>query len=367
VPAAPLPPYEARRLARLRALAVLDTACEPLFDKLAEAAAEVCGTPIALVSLVDEQRQWFKAGVGLPGVEETPRDAAFCAHAILGAEVMQVPDALADPRFVDNPLVLGEPHIRSYAGAPIVMPGGERIGTLCVIDRRVHALDPAQARQLALLADVAAQALLQRERIAEQTRAARAESEAALLKGLSWFRELASSAPVGLYHANAQGRLTWSNAQYQEITGLAHEQLAGDGWMRAVHAGDREAVAQAWRVCAEGGRPFDMRLRIVRPDGALRHVASRKQALHGPDGVLSGCQISGGGNITINGKFFEGGKKGQPAIVGASQLVVSATGALVGAVQQPAELTRFAFEPGCQLRMRISTANGSGNGGKGKK
>lgn len=288
MPAAPLPPDEASRLARLRALAVLDTAREPLFDKLAEAAAEVCGTPIALVSLVDEQRQWFKAGVGLPGVEETPRDAAFCAHAILGTEVMQVPDALADPRFVDNPLVLGESHIRSYAGAPIVMPDGERIGTLCVIDRHVHALAPAQARQLALLADVAAQALLQRERIAEQTRAARAESEAALLKGLSWFRELASSAPVGLYHANAQGRLTWSNAQYQEITGLAHEQLAGDGWMRAVHAGDREAVAQARRVCAEGGRPFDMRLRMVRPDGALRHVASRKQALRGPDGALSG-------------------------------------------------------------------------------
>jgi PAS domain S-box-containing protein len=288
MPAAPLPPDEERRLARLRALAVLDTAREPLFDELTQLAAELCDMPIALVTLIDEQRQWFKAGVGLPGVQETPRDLAFCAHAILGDEVLEVPDALADPRFSDNPFVLGEPNIRAYAGAPIAMPGGERVGTLCVIDRRPHALSAEQLRRLRMLASSVQQALLLRERLVERERAQRRQAEQALVEGLSRFRDLLAEAPVGIYHADAQGRSIWSNAHHQQITGLSAAQIMGDGWVHAIHPDDREPVWVAWRACAEGGPPFDMRLRIRRPDGALRHVYSRAQAMHGPDGALTG-------------------------------------------------------------------------------
>lgn len=147
---APLPPDEAHRLARLQALAVLDTAPEPVFDALTRLASQVCGVPIALVSLIDAERQWFKAATGLAGVSETPRDVAFCSHAILGTEVMEVHDARQDPRFERNPLVCDDPHIRFYAGAPIALDDGTRVGTLCVIDREPRELD---AHQRAMLRD----------------------------------------------------------------------------------------------------------------------------------------------------------------------------------------------------------------------
>ncbi|HSV47609.1 MAG TPA: ATP-binding protein [Ramlibacter sp.] len=156
---------ERRRLDRLRLLAALDTEPEPVFDSLVAAAAAVCGTPIALVSLIDERRQWFKANHGLDGLAQTPRDGAFCAHAIEGEGVMQVPDAMLDPRFAANPLVTGAHAVRFYAGAPIVMPGGERIGTLCVIDRCARAaLRADQVRALEHLAKAAGAALLEQER-----------------------------------------------------------------------------------------------------------------------------------------------------------------------------------------------------------
>ncbi len=155
---------EARRLARLKKLAVMDTAHEPLFDALTRVAGRICGTPIALVSLLDDRRQWFKANIGLEGVTETARDVAFCDHAIRGNGIMEVPDATADARFAANPLVTGDPNIRFYAGAPIVMPEGERIGTLCVIDRQERQLTAAQRDSLRDLAGVAAEVLLLRER-----------------------------------------------------------------------------------------------------------------------------------------------------------------------------------------------------------
>lgn len=112
-----MPSNERERLAQLHALSVLDTAAEPLFDALTRAAMALTAVPIALISLIDTQRQWFKSNLGMGDVAQTPRDLAFCAHAILSDELMEVPDALADPRFADNPLVTGEPGIRFYADA----------------------------------------------------------------------------------------------------------------------------------------------------------------------------------------------------------------------------------------------------------
>ena len=146
-----IPPNEAARLEALRQYAVLDSDAEQGFDELVRVASILCGTPISLVSLVDADRQWFKARHGLDATE-TPRDQAFCAHAILGDTPLVVPDALRDQRFEHNPLVIGDPGIRFYAGAPLINPDGYALGTLCVIDRQPRALEAAQLEGLQLLA-----------------------------------------------------------------------------------------------------------------------------------------------------------------------------------------------------------------------
>ena len=130
---APIPDNEDARLNALRGLLLLDTPPEERYDRLARFAAEQLDVPIALLSLVDGQRQWFKSRVGVD-VSETPRDISFCGHAVMKNELFIVEDASSDPRFADNPLVVGAPHIRFYAGAPLSSPSGHHIGTLCVID-----------------------------------------------------------------------------------------------------------------------------------------------------------------------------------------------------------------------------------------
>ncbi|HEX8701804.1 MAG TPA: GAF domain-containing sensor histidine kinase [Myxococcaceae bacterium] len=147
---APVPPNESARLEALAAHALLDTPSEEAFDSLTRLASRLCGTPIALVSLVDETRQWFKSRVGLEE-PETTRDVAFCAHAILQDGVLVVRDTHQDERFHDNPLVTGEPRIRFYAGTPLKSLSGHPLGTLCVIDRVPRELTAEQAQALHVL------------------------------------------------------------------------------------------------------------------------------------------------------------------------------------------------------------------------
>jgi GAF domain-containing protein len=147
---------EATRLAALADSGLLDTPAEARFDRVVRLAAQVTGSPIALVSLLTSTRQWFKARVGLEA-QETPREWAFCSHAVLAGGTFVVEDAAADPRFRDNPLVQGDPKIRFYAGVPLHDGSGQTLGTLCVIDREPRKLRGAELQALIDLADIASE------------------------------------------------------------------------------------------------------------------------------------------------------------------------------------------------------------------
>jgi diguanylate cyclase (GGDEF)-like protein len=147
---AELPFKEAERIEALREYNILDTLPEASYDDMSLLASEICGTPLAMVSLIDSKRQWFKSKVG-SDVAETPRDVSFCGHAILSPDLLVVPDTQEDKRFSDNPFVTGTPWIRFYAGAPLVAPGGQALGTVCVMDRIPRTLTDTQANALRAL------------------------------------------------------------------------------------------------------------------------------------------------------------------------------------------------------------------------
>lgn len=166
-----LPDNERERLDALYSYGILDTDAESDFDELVKLASHICDTPISLITLIDHDRQWFKAKTGMDG-EGTSREVAFCAHAIHQDDLMVVDDALLDPRFVDNPLVTGSPDIRFYAGMPLTTPTGFKLGTLCVIDTKPHHLSPIQREAMEILGKQAMKLMELRRRNEEMKRLA---------------------------------------------------------------------------------------------------------------------------------------------------------------------------------------------------
>ncbi len=175
-----MPGNESARLEALRQYHIMDTPTEAIFDDIVLVASQVCATPIATISLVNETRQWFKAQVGL-SVCETSREDAFCAHTICSNGTMLVVDAQKDDRFAANPLVKGAPHIRFYGGVPLRTPNGESLGSLCVIDREPRQLTQGQTAALEALARQV-MALLEARRVSAQL--AGALEQARVLEGL---------------------------------------------------------------------------------------------------------------------------------------------------------------------------------------
>jgi diguanylate cyclase (GGDEF)-like protein len=283
---APLLDTEGERLAALRRYRVLDTSPEPVFDRTAAVAAQALKAPIALISLVDEARQWFKARVGLP-VAETPREHSFCAHALDRTRPLVVTDARADPRFAGNPLVLGEPGIRFYAGAPLRTTDGHVLGTLCVIDRRPRELSADQARLLEDLAAIVMDTLELRlaglraiDEIAERQRLEgelRHVAETDALTGLanrrSLIRALAREFRRARRHDHGLAVLIFDLDRFKAVNDT-HGHATGDAVLRETARRALGGVRDEDTVGRIGGEEFVVVLPETDQAGA-RHAAER--------------------------------------------------------------------------------------------
>lgn len=222
---AALPSDEIERLALLRALDLLDTPAEPAFDLITRLVALTLQVPIALVSLVDKDRQWFKSRVGVD-MDETSREFSFCAHAILQPTPFIVEDACSDARFRDNPLVTGAPHIRFYAGVPVVTSAGRAIGTLCAIDSRPRTLTQSQIDTLVSLASLVSKEIQQRE-AALLARKQIDHAKNAIAQSEARFRSVFERASVGITMMAPDGRLIDVNDAFCATVGYRHDELVG--------------------------------------------------------------------------------------------------------------------------------------------
>jgi diguanylate cyclase (GGDEF)-like protein/PAS domain S-box-containing protein len=275
---APLRPDETASLQALDSLEVLDSGAEGEFDALVDVASHVCGAPISLITLIDANRQWFKANVGLPGVAETAREVAFCAHTVLGTDLFEVPDASMDERFHDNPLVTGPPDIRFYAGAPIVLSSGHRVGTLCVIDNEPRRLNDHQRRVLMQLSVVAARAMEGRLalRKASETSFRNAQASAVL--------EHSSDAVVGL---DAEGTINRWNPAAERLFGYSTFEAIGLPVSMLVPAEQQAQELNAFDRLRDGAQSYESIRR--RADGSTVQVAVTLVAEFDENEVLLGA------------------------------------------------------------------------------
>ncbi|HEY1404110.1 MAG TPA: ATP-binding protein [Pyrinomonadaceae bacterium] len=264
-----------------------------MFDDIPRLASFICGTPIALITLIDTNRQWFKAKVGID-VDETPREGGFCAHAILKPELLIVKDTHQDKRFAGHPFVTADPHIRFYAGAPLITSDGHALGALCVIDRVPRTLSGEQQEALRVLARQATTQLelrrnsralaelnqqLDRE-IAERTRAEREREElltreqevrAAAEANEKRYRFLAESIPQQVWTAHPDGALDYVNQQTVEYFARADTEIIGDNWQQVIHPDDLDACLERWRKALASGEVYEVEFRLRRgSDGDYR-------------------------------------------------------------------------------------------------
>ncbi len=263
---APLPPNEADRLKTLHSYDLLDTPPEPQFDRLTQLAASICGTPIALMSLLDETRQWFKSKVGID-VEHMPRNISFCQYALPDTRLLEVEDATKDARFVANPLVTADPHIRFYAGQPLIMPNGHVLGTLCVIDRVPRTLTESQRESLRLLAEELVYNIL-----ARQEHRALKEAQRHVEQQKNELEGFFQTSVEFLCTADLQGNFVKVNKAWEDFLGIPAQKLAGESFLQFVHPEDITGTLEATERLEEGKNVINFTNRYRAPSGEYRWV-----------------------------------------------------------------------------------------------
>lgn len=275
---APLPENESERVAALQKYGLLDSGAEPAFDAVTDLAARLCDAPIALISLVDRRRLWFKSAHGLEGLGEMPRRLAFCAHAILGTDPFEVFDARADARFAGNLLVTGEPFFRSYFGVALCTPEGHALGTLCVIDRVPRRLTEAQRASVARLACVVSKLIEGRRADLE-----RAQGLEALVHSESRLRQAMEAAGYGMWDWRVTSSLhAYFSPLWSTLLGFAPGDLGNHvtAWDSRIAPEDR-ALAHATMSEHLAGRSeqYQAELRTIARDGSTVWVLDQARVV----------------------------------------------------------------------------------------
>jgi PAS domain S-box-containing protein len=286
---APIPANEVPRLDALRGFDILDTAPDEAFDDLVRLAAKVCSTPIALVSLVDQDRQWIKSKVGLD-IAEAPREMSVCAHAILEHDVCVIPDLAADPRFSANPMVTSGPQLRFYAGAPLVTREGLALGMVCVLDHQPRELSEEQK---SLLRSLARQVELRRE-LKELARAIaeRDEAQKELRSSEHRLQAILDSTTAVVYAKDTQGRYVVINRQFEELFHASRQQMMGRTDLDVFPKDIAEAFRANDRKVLEAGYPIEFEESVPHDDGIHTYI-SIKFPLYDTGGIpYASCGIS---------------------------------------------------------------------------
>ncbi|WP_297839657.1 PAS domain-containing protein [Pseudomonas sp.] len=291
--ASPIPPDEQARLAALRELCILDTPPDASFDRVGRLAQALFGVPIALTVLVDAERQWFKSGLGL-NVTETSRDVSFCSYTIQQDQVLIIPDAASDPRFADNPLVVGRPYIRFYAGVPLTSSAGYRVGAFCIIDTVPRTLDDQQISRLQDLARIVNDEF-NNKRLNEITSLYREEQDR-LNETKTLLQLVANNAPGMLGYWNADLRCTFANDAYVQWFGLRPEQIIGMH-IRDLLGETVFAKNLPYIHAALDGKDQEFERTLSKPDKEIGHTLAR-YIPHRVDGKVTGffVQVS---DITV--------------------------------------------------------------------
>ncbi|BBU31460.1 hypothetical protein BTHE68_51940 [Burkholderia sp. THE68] len=264
--AAPLPADEAKRLQLLRSLDLLDTPHEEVFDRVTRVVAELLQVPIAMVSLVDEHRQWFKSRVGLD-VCETSRDVSFCAYALHSERLLLIEDTHEDARFAGNPHVTGAPHIRFYAGAPLRSSAGFVLGALCAVDTKPRTLSAAAQAALCDLAATLEREIVQRE-AARETRAVQEVDRRKLRLSESRFHAIFQQTPTGKAIVDLDGRFVEVNPKLCEITGYSADELVAMTFQQITEEADLPDDLQLVAELLDGTRKtYTLEKRYRRSDG----------------------------------------------------------------------------------------------------
>lgn len=279
---------EAQRTALIRRYDLAGYRDSGCLDDLTGFAAELCGTPVALVSLVEEESQQFLSALGFEE-RHTPRNTSFCAHAMVAGEtVMVVPDARLDPRFADFPLVVGPPHIRFYAGARLLSHEGVPLGAICVIspEPRPEGLSNFQFRGLEILATAVMGRLQDRRAQLEHVQTVE-ESKARVADSEQRFRTLADTMPQMVWSTLPDGFHDYYNARWYDFTGMPDGSTDGEAWNGMFHHDDQERAWTRWRHSLATGEPYQIEYRLRHHDGTYRWVLGRALPIRDAEGRIT--------------------------------------------------------------------------------